>query len=207
MQKAFISAGARGRTGPRSLLAAVALVTTTSFALAGCGAPEADRTPAGMATPGTTAQGAQQAGMAPLSAGDQQFVMTAMAGGKAEVELAELARDRASTDRVKELARVIEEAHGRANDELETIADRRDVTVGDGMHPGHEALEARLEGLKGPAFDRAYLDAMVEKHRKDIEAFTTAAQSSDPDIRMFAEKTLPTLRAHLAQAEAVQSGS
>ena len=46
---------------------------------------------------------------------------------------------------------------------------------------------------------------MITDHKKDIEAFEKAANGAeDQDIKNFATKTLPTLRAHLSAAEQIQ---
>jgi putative membrane protein len=50
------------------------------------------------------------------------------------------------------------------------------------------------------------MDEMVEDHEKDIELFEQQAESGqDPDLRAFAEETVPTLREHLELAKEVQS--
>jgi putative membrane protein len=67
-----------------------------------------------------------------------------------------------------------------------------------------QQTQQKLEGLSGAAFDRAYLDAMVQHHQQDIQEFERAAQSENPQIRQFAERTLPTLREHLQRAQQLQ---
>ena len=50
------------------------------------------------------------------------------------------------------------------------------------------------------------MDEMVEDHEKDIELFEQQVESGeDPDLRAFAEETLPTLREHMELAKQVQS--
>jgi putative membrane protein len=54
-------------------------------------------------------------------------------------------------------------------------------------------------------FDRAYLDAMVKEHKKDVSAFDKEAKSGkDDDLKAFAAQTTPTLKSHLQQAEELQ---
>jgi putative membrane protein len=47
---------------------------------------------------------------------------------------------------------------------------------------------------------------MVKDHEEDVQAFERQAESGqDPDLRAFAEETLPTLREHLELAKEVQT--
>jgi predicted outer membrane protein len=62
-----------------------------------------------------------------------------------------------------------------------------------------------LAGKSGADFDKAYLKAMVDEHEDAIKQFEKAAKDKDdPAIQNFAAKYLPTLREHLAQAQALQ---
>ena len=59
-----------------------------------------------------------------------------------------------------------------------------------------------LQSLTGDQFDRAYLSDMVSDHTQAVGEFETASQSlSDPDLKKFAEKTLPTLQKHSKMAQ------
>src|SRR5690606_41989444 len=85
---------------------------------------------------------------------------------------------------------------GQANDPGGTIANLRQEA---------EQLQQRLEGLSGAEFDRAYLEAMVKHHQRDIQQFERAAQEADgAQIRAFAEKTLPLLHTHLERSQQLQ---
>lgn len=57
-----------------------------------------------------------------------------------------------------------------------------------------------LNNLTGAAFDTQYARMMVQDHYQAIELFKSAAKSTDPQVRAYAEKTLPVLRAHYDQA-------
>ena len=67
--------------------------------------------------------------------------------------------------------------------------------------PDAVALKNRLDKLQGATFDQAYMRAMSDDHVKAVREFEMAAKSTDPDIKAFAEKTLPTLREHLKMAQ------
>jgi putative membrane protein len=55
----------------------------------------------------------------------------------------------------------------------------------------------------GSDFDRESAKIAIQDHQKDIAEFEKGASSgSDPDIKQWASKTLPTFRAHLALAQA-----
>ena len=132
----------------------------------------------------------------------QGFLTKAAQGGLAEVELGKLARERASSDAVKQFADRMVADHGKANEELAALAQRKGVTVPAEPGAKHAALRTRLEKLTGAAFDRAYVAEMLKDHRTDVAEFRRQAQSaSDPDVKEWTAKTLPTLEDHLRQIE------
>jgi putative membrane protein len=60
----------------------------------------------------------------------------------------------------------------------------------------------RLQSLNGDQFDQAYLSDMVSDHTQAVGEFEMASQSlSDPDLKKFADKTLPTLQKHSKMAQ------
>jgi predicted outer membrane protein len=61
----------------------------------------------------------------------------------------------------------------------------------------------QLENLNGPQFDIAYTQMMVTDHQNAIALFERGAASTDPGVKAFATKHLPTLRSHLQQIQSI----
>jgi putative membrane protein len=148
-------------------------------------------------TPATTKTAGQ-------AAADHQFAMKAAQGGLAEVELGRLATEKASSDEVKKFGQRMVDDHSKANDELKSEAQKKNITLPSSVDAKDKALMDRLSKLSGAAFDRAYMSAMVKDHRTDVAEFQNEASNGhDADLKAWAAKTLPTLQDHLKQAESV----
>ena len=62
----------------------------------------------------------------------------------------------------------------------------------------------RLQGLSGAEFDREFMKQMVTDHKAAVADFQRAATSaSDPEVRTFAQRTLPGLQEHLQLARSL----
>ena len=132
-----------------------------------------------------------------LSAADSKFIHEAAAGGMAEVELGRLAADKASSPDVKQFGQRMVDDHGKANDELKSLASQKGVTLPSSPDAAQKSTQARLSKLSGDAFDRAYMQDMVKDHDKDVAAFKRASTTAaDADLKAWAAKTLPTLEEH-----------
>lgn len=132
---------------------------------------------------------------------DDNFAKKAAAGGIAEVELAQVAAQRSSNAEVKLFAQRMIQDHMKANDQLKAVAGQVSLQLPSEPMAKDKALKARLEKLSGDAFDRAYINAMVTDHKKDVADFEREAKNGkDDNIRNFAAQTLPTLQDHLKQA-------
>jgi putative membrane protein len=133
---------------------------------------------------------------------DAAFVREAATGGLAEVELGRLATQKAQSADVKQFGQRMVDDHSRANDQLKPIAQQKGVQVPTALTGKEKALYDRLSKLSGEAFDRAYMKAMVDDHKKDVDAFRHESTSGkDPDVKQFASQTLPTLEDHLRMAQ------
>jgi len=179
------------------LIAAVAGVLTAMPAIA-------QTTP-----PASTAQPKQDKASSTdvkVAASDVAFVKEAAIGGLAEVDLGNLAKDKAANADVKQFGERMVTDHSKANDELKEWAQKKDLTLPSDLDTKHKAVHERLSKLSGPAFDKAYMDDMVTDHVKDVAAFRKQSTGAkDPDLKAFAAKTLPTLEEHLKQAKDVQA--
>ena len=134
--------------------------------------------------------------------GDKLFVMNAAKGGLAEVDLGQLAADKGSSDEVKKFGQRMVADHSKANDELKSLAQQKNITLPTALDPKDKAAHDRLAKLSGAAFDRAYMQHMLADHRKDVNEFKhESTMGKDPDVKAWASKTLPTLEDHLKLAQ------
>jgi len=140
------------------------------------------------------------------AANDSTFVMNVARDGTAEVELGKLATEKASNAQVKQFGQRMVDDHGKANDELKTLAQNKNITLPTDLDAKHKATRDRLAKLSGEAFDHAFMQEMVTDHRKAVNAFRIESKSGkDADVKAWAAKTLPTLEEHLKQAQEAHS--
>jgi putative membrane protein len=143
---------------------------------------------------------------ADLSAGDKMFVMKAAQGGMTEVQLGQMAADKGTAQDVKDFGSKMVTDHGKANDELKSIATTKGITLSDKLDTKHQAMVDKMTGMSGAGFDKSYVDGMVKAHKKDDALFTKEASSgTDPDLKAFAAKTDEVIKMHLTMIEDIQS--
>ena len=141
---------------------------------------------------------------AKASTSKHAFLRQAAEGGLAEVQLGELAQQKAESPEVKQFAERMVTDHTKANDQLKQVATKEGITVPEKLSAKDEATKARLEKLSGAQFDRAYMAAMVKDHTTDVTEFRAQAKTAkDSAVKNFASETLPTLEDHLKEAKSV----
>jgi putative membrane protein len=141
-----------------------------------------------------------------LSSDDKDFLSTAAKDGYAEIQLAQLALQKARTKGVKDLAQKILDDHQKANSDLAKIATAKGVTLPESTALTDKASEAKLKAYSGIHFDQAYVSNMVDDHKDAITLFQKeAANGSDPDVKQFASSTLSTLQEHLTAAQELEN--
>lgn len=140
-----------------------------------------------------------------LAAKDEKFVRDAVQGNLREVRMGELARERGGRAEVKEFGRTLAGDHSRSGADLKALAARKNIQVAEQLDPAHSRGLEELGRLSGSDFDKTFLSEAVRDHKKDISEFEDASKTAkDPDVRAFADRTLPTLRTHLERAQALQ---
>jgi len=138
-----------------------------------------------------------------MSAGaDHKFAEAAAAGSAAEIQLGQMASQKATNEKVKQFAQRMVTDHTKASDELKSLASKKGMTLMDTPKPKDTATMSKLEKMSGAGFDKAYMQDMVKDHQKDVAEFQKEANSgSDPDLKAFAGTTLPILQEHLRMAK------
>src|SRR5690349_3627449 len=122
------------------------------------------QTPQGTTEPRPTTQsGSAQRSTttAQLAGAEQAFIKEAATGGLMEVELGKLAAEKASSAEVKQFGQRMVDDHGKANQQLSTIAQQKNVQVPTELTGKAKSDYDRLSKLSGEQFDRAYMQLMV----------------------------------------------
>lgn len=197
----------------RRLLTLPALLAlAVSFAGAQAQTPGAGSSPTGgqaapVTQPGTGTRNLPERDK--ITRADRKFIEDAVNSGMFEVQAAQLAASKASDANVKSFAGMLVDHHTAANNELVKLANARGVELA--VAP-KRALRRDIEKLgmkKDAEFDRDFVrNVGIKAHEKDIKMFEKAGKDvKDAELKAFVDKTLPTLREHLAAAEKLpQSG-
>ena len=159
--------------------------------------------------PGTMAPNAMSSGsMAKLSAADKKFVMKAAQGGTAEVTMAQLAQQKSQTDSVKQFAQSMIDDHTPNNAQLMKLASAKGLTPSTDPDAMQQKMATKLQGLDGKKFDTAYLNGQVKSHNAMLKLFQTESkEGTDPDLKAFADATIPTIQKHITMAQSGTTGT
>jgi putative membrane protein len=110
-----------------------------------------------------------------------------------EVAMGRMAEQNAQSDDVKSFGERMVTDHGKANEELKSIAAQKNVQL------------PSKEPKKKWTSDKAYMNMMRTDHQKDMAELKQKANSgSDPDVKKFADDTSKIIQEHLDLAKQTQ---
>jgi putative membrane protein len=131
-------------------------------------------------------------------AGDDDFVTKAATAGHEEVADAREALKDSSRADVKRVAAMLRRDHQMADRKLAQIAKRDGLTL-----PPHGSMASSTETNYS---DSDYISSQIKAHQDAIALFQNESQNGqDPQLKAFAQKTLPKLEHHLHALEALQN--
>ena len=147
-------------------------------------------------TKDTTTNVAATGGIA-VDAKDAKFATNAANGGMAEVALGKLAASKTTNPQIKEFANMMVTDHTKANDELMAIAKTKNITLPATVDADHQKKMDDLSKKTGKDFDKAYVDAMIDGHKKTLDLMSDEEKDGkDADLKAFATKINPTVKMH-----------
>lgn len=135
----------------------------------------------------------------------QDFATQAAVANMFGAQSATLALHKTSAPEIKNFAHRLADEHGRTGSSLRQIVARRsDIALPERPDARHLDTLRDLSAKQGADFDKAYVDAQRAAQQETIALVSAYAQSgSDPELRAFAEKTLPTLQDLERRAQAL----
>ena len=148
----------------------------------------------------------EKSGAAGKSSADATFIKKAANGGMTEVELGKIAAKNGQKDDVKSFGERMVKDHGKANDDLKSVASKMNVDVPDKVNAKHQATIDKFSKMSGESFDAAYVKEMVKDHKKDIAEFERAqGEVKNEDLKKFISDTVPVMKEHLEMVQKMQS--
>jgi putative membrane protein len=131
------------------------------------------------------------------------FIKNGIAGGLTEIKASGEAITNSSNQRVIALAKMMINDHTTAGDELTKIKKDKKVNGVDTVSAENQLLIESLSKKTGAAFDKDYVQMMVNDHTAAIKLFTAGSHNTDTEISKFAAATLPVIQMHLDSANAI----
>lgn len=152
---------------------------------------------------------AQAQGAAPT---DPQIVGIVVAANNIDIDYAKLALKKSKNKEVKDFAQQMVTDHSALQKAVNDLGAKLSVTPEDSdtskslKSQSDEELK-KLEGLKGKAFDKAYIDNEVAYHKVVIDANDNVLipNAKNADLKSALEGAKPLFQGHLEHAQKVQS--
>lgn len=160
--------------------------------------------------PGNTQQGSGTAPAQTTSAAptDPQIAAIVVAADQADIDTAKVAKSRTRNPEVKEFAETMIRDHSGVNRQATALVRKLHVqpqpsATSKSLRDEAKKTIARLEKLKGSAFDKAYVDHEVAYHQQVLDAIhsTLLPDAKNPELKGLIEKVTPAFEAHLEHAK------
>jgi putative membrane protein len=143
--------------------------------------------------------GAASAHADELDRSDAHFIEQAAQAGAFEIEASQWAARNAEHDEVKRYASTMIADHTGVADQLKALAAAKGVSLPADLSVIQTRAIKALQAETGARFDQDYADDVaIAAHKDAITLFVEAAERArDPEVKAFAQQTLPALKAHL----------
>ncbi len=142
---------------------------------------------------------------------DPEVAHVAVTANSIDIELAKFAEARIRSEQVGKFAATMITDHSAVNQQAAALAARLGVTpqdnaVSQSLLKGAADAQAGLKGLRGAAFDRAYMDREVAYHQAVLDALDglLIPTTSNADLKKLLVDVRPAIAAHLEHAKKLQ---
>jgi putative membrane protein len=157
-------------------------------------------------TAGSSASGAATSGS--VSKSDQKMMKDLAQANMAEIEAAKVAQQKSSSEEVKTFAQKMIDDHTKASDQLQQLAQAKNVTLPTDLDSKHKSEIKKLSALSGDKFDKRYMSqGGVSDHRKTHALLGRIEKNAkDSDLKTLASSLMPTVDEHWQMAKQIRSG-
>ncbi len=143
---------------------------------------------------------------------DAQIAAIVVAANLVDINAAKVAKSKSSNPDVKDFAQLMITDHSGVNKAAAKLVNKLHVTPQENptsrsLEKGGEQNIVHLKGLKGSAFDKAYVDHEVAYHKQVIDAVdsTLIPNAHNKELKALLIKVRPVIVAHLKHAKHLQA--
>jgi len=136
---------------------------------------------------------------------DETFVKTVIGINLGEIQMGRLAEKNGAAAEVRDFGAQLVKDHSANNEDAMAVARAHNFTTPNAPSTDDQKLYQDMSGMTGAAFDKSFAEHMADGHQKAIQLFTDESGSATGDVKSFTDKTLPTLKNHLATAQKISS--
>ncbi len=132
----------------------------------------------------------------------KHFIIMASIGNLQEISSGQLAVQKGKRPAVRLFGKMMIDDHGQAQQQLTALWKSKHYDIPPEATGGIQP-DLKLKNATD-AFDRLYVHAMLADHRSTVQMFQEyAVNGKDPDVKAFAQQTLPKLKVHLDEVKAL----
>jgi len=131
---------------------------------------------------------------------DADFVVETISGNYANVRFSQLAMERSTDDRVREVAAIIENDHSKLIKELKGFANLRGIAIPLEENKNASKKFDDLAGTRNDSFDEKWCQELAHRHEKTIEQLEEMwEKTDDQELKTWINSALPGLRNDLVK--------
>lgn len=136
----------------------------------------------------------------------EAFLQQAAAGQLEQIDLGQLAMQKAESEAVKRFGARMVADHLKFGQEVRQLASKGRFQLVNRLSESYTAINAELTRIAGKEFDRTYITFILREHAMEMKELEhVAREEKNPAIRQWAADALPMVKDHLAQAETIAS--
>ena len=143
---------------------------------------------------------------------DPQIAGIVVAADQIDIDAGKLAKSRTKNKQVSEFAQLMITDHTAVNKQAGALAKKlgvkpEDSPTSQSLKTGAAENTKNLKGLKGAAFDKAYVDHEVAYHQQVLDAIDKVLipSAKNAELKNLIVKVRPAIAAHLDHAKMIQS--
>jgi len=187
----------------------IAISSLLAAALSACSKNESSESTATNTAPADTGIGSMPATPA---VSDANIAAIVVAANQADIDNGKQAQTMTKDLTVKAFAKEMITDHTSSNEQAKALAGKLNLTPEDDdtsrqMKAQQDSIRSSLKGMKGAAFNKAYIDNEVAVHQAVLDALDNMLipNAQNPELKQLLTNTRPVIAQHLDHAKLIQT--